>query len=507
MTVAARPRVIRNGLVVAPDAESAAPADLLIVDGRIAEIGPPGLAAPAEAEVLDATDRLVLPGLVNAHTHSHLAGAKGLAEAWTLELHLHHGPWTGGGQMLEDRRLFARLAAVEMLMKGCTACYDLVLELPQPTPQGLHATAQGYLDAGMRAVVAPMMADKTFWHAIPGLMQALPESLRGPVEQIVLADHQTSLAACRTALETWPHDRAYSRPALAPTIPLHCSDAFWSACRDMAEEFDVGLHAHLGESKIQAVSGMQVYGESLTQHLHGLGILSDRFVAAHGIWLDQADIELLADCGARVSHNPSSNFRLGSGIANLPAMRRAGLTVALGTDTCSCSDHLNMFEVMRLANYLTRVRSFDPTDWLTPAEVLRMATENGAAVLGLEAKLGRIAPGYAADLVLIDLTTVNYLPLNHAVRQLVFAEEGRGVDHVLVGGRTVVEKGRPLLVDYDGLRSDVMARSSALLEANGPRRRQLEALEPHVRHFCLGLAATPHAVEGHLRHAPSTDDH
>ena len=494
-----RPRIIRNGLVISADARSAAPHDLLIVDGHIAEVGAPGLAAPEDAELLDASDRLVIPGLINAHTHSHLAAAKGLSEAWTLELHLHHGPWTGGGQVLQDRRLFARLAAVEMLMKGCTACYDLVLELPQPTPQGLHATAQGYLDAGMRAVVAPMMADKTFWQAIPGLLQALPEDLRGPVEGIVLADHQTSLAACRTALETWPHDRAHSRPALAPTIPLHCSDDFWVACRDMAEAYDVGLHAHLAESKIQAVSGARAYGTSLTRHLDKLGVLSERFVAAHGVWLEAEDFELLARRGAKVSHNPSSNFRLGSGIANLPAMRRAGLTVALGTDTCSCSDHLNMFEVMRLANYLTRVRSFDPADWLTPAEVLRMATENGAAALGLEARLGRIAPGYAADLVLIDTTTVSSLPLNDAIRQLVFAEEGRGVDRVLVAGRTVVEEGRPVLVDYESMRAEVMARSAALLESNALKREQLSALEPHVRAFCLGLAAVPHAVKAQLR--------
>jgi len=144
------------------------------------------------------------------------------------------------------------------------------------------------------------------------------------------------------------------------------------------------------------------------------------------------------------------------------------------------------------------VRSIDPSDWLTPADTLHMATHNGAAALGLPAKLGRIAPGYEADLVMLDLSSINYLPLNHAIRQVVFAEEGRAVDKVMVGGRMVVRDGRPLLVDYARLRAEVTARSAALLEANASRRGQLAALEPHVQAFCRGLAATPHPVEAHL---------
>ncbi len=357
---AARPTVIRNGLLADGARGTAERADLLIDAGVIAAIGPPGFEAPVSAAVLDATDRLIIPGLINAHTHSHLAIAKGLSRSWTLELHLHNGPWTAGNQTLDDRRLLARLAAVEMLMKGCTASYDLVLELPAPTPEGLYATAQGYLDAGMRAVVAPLMADRTFWQAIPGLMDALPEGLRGAVERVVLAEHEESLSACREALANWPYDRSRVCPALAPTIPLHCSDAFWTGCRDLARRFDVGLHAHLAESRVQAVSGATAYGESLTRHLDRLGVLSERFTAAHGVWLSDDDLAILGARGAKVAHNPSSNFRLGNGMADTVAMRRHGVTVALGTDTCSCSDHLNMFEVMRLASYLPRVRSLRP---------------------------------------------------------------------------------------------------------------------------------------------------
>ncbi len=479
--------VVTGGLVLVDGV--AAPADVVIDGGRIEAVEAPGSARPEGAEIVRADDRLVMPGLVNAHTHSHLAVAKGVSRSWTLELHLHNGPWTGGGQAFEDRALFAQMSAVEMLLKGCTACYDLVMEMPAPTPEGVFATAEGYREAGIRAVVAPMMADRTFWRAIPGLLEAIPADLRQAVEAVTLSPHDVSVAACRRILDEWPHDRAQVRPALAPTIPHHCSDDFWIACRDLAEAHGVGLHTHLAESRVQSIVGPQLYGgASLTRHLDRLGIISERFVGAHGVWLDDADIETLAARGATIAHNPSSNFRLGNGMARAREMAAAGVCVALGSDACSCSDHQNLFEVMRLATYIARTQSFDPDEWLTPAEIVRMATEGGARALGMEGEIGRIAPGYLADLVFLDLATTTYTPLNDPLYQMVFGEEGRSVDKVMVGGRTVVDGGRILTVDYDALRARMNARAESLFAANGERRRQLEAIQPFVKHFCVGLA-------------------
>lgn len=496
-----RPLVLRSGLVLDSLAEAPVKGDLLVRDGLIARIGPPGMDAPEGSEEIDASRRLIIPGLVNSHTHSHLAWSKGVSKAWTLELHLHNGPWTGGGQTLSDRRLLARFAAAEMLLKGCTACYDLVLEMPCPTPEGLSETAHGYEDAGMRALVAPMMADRTFWRAIPGLMDALPPSLRPEVESIVLSEHEVALAACREAAEGWSHDPDRAGLALAPTIPLHCSDAFWQGCRELADEFGLRIHAHIAESRVQALSGRSVYGRSLVSHLDALGIVDERFTAAHAIWLEPGDRELLARRGATVAHNPSSNFRLGSGIADVPALIGAGARVGLGTDTCSCSDHLNLFETMRLAAYLPRVASPDPDEWLSPRRVLEMATAGGAAALGMERKLGRIAEGFCADLVLLDLDALTYAPLNDAVAQLVFGEEGRAVDRVLVGGRTVVEAGRLTTLDLPALVAEVRDRAAAHREALAPRRAALAALEPFVKHFCVGLSRR-HAESG--RAVPKT---
>ncbi|QIB35222.1 amidohydrolase family protein [Ancylobacter pratisalsi] len=488
MNAPGRPQVIRGGLVAFPGEGDVRPADLLIEDGRIAAIVGPGQPLPEDVETIDATDRLVMPGLVNAHTHSHLALAKGISRSWTLELHLHNGSWTGGGQNVDDRYLLAQASAAEMLLKGCTSCYDLVLELPCPSPEGMFATAAGYLDAGMRAVIAPMLADRTFWQAIPGLRAALPEAAQASVDAITMAGADVNLAACDRMLAQWPHPRDRVRPGLAPTIPLHCSDDFWTGARALADRHGAPMHAHLAESKIQEISGRARYGHSLTAHLDQLGILGPDFTAAHGIWLDADDLDILARRGACVAHNPSSNFRLGSGIANVPAMVAAGVRVGIGSDACSCSDHQNLFEVMRLACYLSRTASFDPDDWLTPRDVFEMATCGSARALGMQDMIGDIRPGLAADLVFLDLGSVNFTPLNDALYQLVFAEEGRSITKVMVGGRTVVEDGRLTTIDYPALRTRLNERARELMAANAPRRAALAAIEPYVQHFCVGLA-------------------
>src|SRR5262245_53438147 len=222
--------VVPNGAVRDIGSHGAPPADILIRGDTIAEVGPPGLAAPADAVVLDATDRLIHPGLINAHTHGHGNLSKGMGDRWTLELLLTAAPWINGGRSLEDKYLATYIGALEMLMKGCTACYDLTVEFPQPTPEGLAACAQAYSDAGIRAVVAPMVANISFYEAIPGLMEVLPPALQKEVERLQLAPYEASLAAMERVLKDWRLDRDLVRPAVAPTIPHHCSDEFMRGC-------------------------------------------------------------------------------------------------------------------------------------------------------------------------------------------------------------------------------------------------------------------------------------
>lgn len=496
--MAERPsKIIRGGAVLEHNAPRPRAADILIVDGKIKEIGAPGMEAPADAEEIRAGDRLIIPGLVNAHTHSHYTLAKGIAGNWTLEMLLNAGPWAIGGRARDDLRLGALLGAAEMIRKGCTACYDMVLELPSPSPDGIGSVAAAYEEIGMRAVVAPALADGTFWAAIPGLIDAVPDGMRAAIERAKASPRETTLAGARRVLHDWPFDRDRVRPALAPSIPMLCSDDYLTDVADLTREYDVFFHTHLAESKVQAVTGLDRWGVSVTRRLDELGILGPRFGAAHAIWLDDDDINRLADRGAAAAHNPGSNLRLGNGMAPAGRMIAAGIPVGIGTDTASCADQLNMFEATRLAAFTSRAETPDYTQWLDAQAVLDMATAGSARVLGFD-HIGRLAPDFTADLVFLDLRDLNYVPLNDALNQVVYCENGSAVATVMIGGRVVYDQGRFTTIDYDRLVDQANARAVELTEATADLRREMDAIADVVGAFCVGLTHRPHHVHRYI---------
>ena len=515
MTAAASPyTVIRGARVLNAGTQTVAPggspelaavmrgaahADVLVKADTIAEVGAPGIAAPAEATVIDASGRLLIPGLINAHTHSHGNIPRSLGDRWTLELALSANTAIRSNQSDADKYLGAQLGAAELIRKGCTACYDLVYEFPEPTIEGLTALGQGYADAGMRAVVAPLMATQSFYAAIPGLMQALPDHVQDAFARSQRASpSERSLAVTRKALHDWPFDRSRVKLGVAPHSPLHSSDEFLVGAQRLAREFGAGLHTHLAESKVQAVGGMKRYGKTLTAHLDALGVLGPNFTAAHGLWLDADDMKRLADTGASVAHNPASNMRYGNGLAAVRRMLDCGVNVGLGTDSRSCSDNLNMFEAMRLASFTSRVQTPDYKRWLTTDEALAMATTHSAKLLGFGDDLGLIAPGYKADIVFLDLGNLNYIPLNSAINQVVNAEDATGVHSVMIGGRMVLDNGRLTTIDVDRLATQAAAAMERLWEVNGRALELALRLEDVVGSFCVGLAQSPYHVHRYV---------
>jgi 5-methylthioadenosine/S-adenosylhomocysteine deaminase len=496
-------QLIHGGRILTAGQLAGAHADILIENDTILAVLPPGESVSDDARRIDASNRLLIPGLVNAHTHATVNLAKAVADRWSLELLLNAYPWTAGGRTLEYKYLSAFIGAVEMVRKGCTACYDLVAELPAPSIDGIGSVARAYRDVGMRAAIAPMMADVTFYRAIPGLLDAMPPPLREEIEAIELDPCDVTLETCRELLAKWPWDRDGLRPALGPTIPHHCSDEFIIGCRDLAREHGAVVQMHVAESKVQAVVGVKRYGTTLVGHLHKLGLLAPNFTAAHAIWLDDDDIGRLADAGASVAHNPGSNFKLGSGLAATRKLRDRGVSFGIGTDGCASSDNLNMFEAMRMAAFGSRVQGPDPRQWLTAAEVFEAATVGGARALGMEHCIGRLASGYKADVVFLDLTSINYVPLNEPLLHVVFCEDATGIDRVMIGGKMVVQDGRVLGVDMAKLAAGATAASAHLAEVNANARALVQALEPVVLDYCVGLARAPYPVHrwcGHDGH-------
>lgn len=481
--------VVRGGKLLDIDRRQAVPADILIKGDTIAAIGRPGLAAPDGATVIDAKHRLMHPGLINAHTHGPGNLGKGLYDRWSLELLLTASQWVGIGRTLDDKYLSAKIGAAEMLLKGCTAAYDLAAEFPLPSVEGLSAMAKGYEDVGMRCVLAPMVADMTFFEAIPGLMERLSPGLQKDVESFKLSPWKMTTKQMKKALQKWPFETV--QLALAPTIPHHCSDAFLIACRDLAREYDVGLHTHVAESKVQVIAGFQRYGSTLTAHMDELGLVTDRFTVAHGVWLDGDDMKRLGDRGASVAHNPGSNMRLGNGLADVRGMFEAKVNVGIGTDGANCSDNQNVYEAMRLASFASKVQGPDHERWVTTEEVLRAATEGGARALGLAKQIGRIAPGYKADIVFLDLHHINWIPMNDPVNQIVHAEDGSAVHSVMVGGRLVVEDRKLLTVDLAQLAEQAAASQMRRAKPMGDAKKLYDRLAKVVGAFCPGLAKAP----------------
>ena len=488
--------LITGARVLAADLSDAPLRDVLIRGDRIAALTAPGEIDPATRPHRPAPDRLIVPGLVNGHTHSHGALAKGLVgDRVALEVFLASAPAVLAGRTVEDKALSARLSAVELIRMGCTACFDLFTEVPVPSVEAIHAVAAAYAETGLRAIVAPMIATKTLWQALPGLMEALPPEVRARVQGLSAAPETAALDTLRTAFAQWPEGIA--RPGVAPTIPLHCSDTFLQNAARLAADYDAPFQTHLAETEAQATLAFAQYGKSLTAHLAALGILGPNVSAAHGIWLSDDDLSLLADHGTGISHNPMSNLRIGSGVAPVRAILEAGVTLGLGTDATNTSDGQNMFEATRLGATLSRVAARDPSAWLSAEEAFTAATTGSARLLGLE-KTGRIEEGWAADLVFLDLATSHYVPFVHPLRQLVFAENGAAVTSVMIAGRLVLDEGRLTTLDEAKLRAEAEAAAARLNSVNAPGIKAAEALGDLAGCFCLGLAPNPQGLARRL---------
>jgi len=344
------------------------------------------------------------------------------------------------------------------------------------------------------AVVAPMMADRLLFEAIPGLLDAIPTPLQRDLDRIRAAPYEASIESSEKLLRGWSRDRSKIRLALAPTIPLHCSDEFLIACRDLARDYGVGLHMHLAESKVQVVSGLRKYGKTLTAHLDELEFITPGFVGAHCVWLDDEDLLRMADNGASIAHNPGSNLRLGSGIAPARAMLQRGIHVGIGTDGSVCSDNQNMFEAMWQTSFVSRVQSPDYSTWLSTEEIIHLATAGSARVLGFEDEIGRILPGYRADFVFLDLTTISYVPFNDATNQVVNCEDGGGVRSVMVDGRMIFRDGEFTQLDYRKMVRDVEKVTDRLKGATAQNKALALKLEKYVGEYCVGLACEPYHV-------------
>jgi len=497
--------VIRDAHVLAlDDAGHEWPQADLVIDGaRIAAVGPGAAArwSGPVARTIDGQGLLAMPGLINAHFHSPGNLMKGCLAGMPLELFMLHEvpPLAAGGDAGRLIHVRTQLGAVEMLRRGITCVHDDAYHVPVATRESVDAVMQAYAEVGIRATVAIDQPNVPEVDKYPFLADLLTPAQRAALDAAPRQSSAELLALYEHLIERW-HGAANGRLAAAVSCsaPQRVTDDYFRGLAALSRAHDLPFNIHILETRLQRVLGDVKYGKSLVRHVHELGLLDERMMVIHAIWIDAADIELLARAGCSVAHNPVCNLRLGSGVMPWRALREAGVPLCLGTDEMNTDDTTNLWLAAKTGALLQTLVEPDDRRWPRAAEFLHAATRGGARAIRRANDLGQLVPGAVADLILLDLDTHAFTPLNDLTRQLVHCEDGSSVRFTIVHGEVVFEDGRLTTVDERALRAEARALMAGYREQLADASRQAAALEPSWRAMLERAAATPVTVSRRL---------
>ncbi|NEQ31746.1 MAG: amidohydrolase [Leptolyngbya sp. SIO4C5] len=462
---------IQNALV--STADSYRTCDIQVANGKITAIAE---TLKPEGETVDATDKLLLPGFFNAHTHSSEMWQRGAIAPLPLELWLSE-LYQSPPLTPEKIYLSAIGTAVETLLSGGTSVIDhLVLE-PGQELDSVAAAVRGYQEVGIRAFIAPLIQDLAEDAGLPsGAENQPPHPGRQSAAEV--------LAWLETAIKRFHRPEAGINLMVGPTGIQLCTDELFQGCLELSDRYGLCRHTHLLETKAQQMLAQEKYGCSAVEHLSQLGFLGPRTSLAHCIWLEAADIPILAATGASVVHNPLSNLRLGSGIAPILQYLQAGINVTFGCDGTASNDSQDILEAIKVGTLLHNTTEPDYHRWISPTQAIAMATQGGARAVNQADQLGKLAVGQLADLVLYDLTSLALLPPTDPIGLLVMGRPVNAVDSAWVGGRRLVAAGQIVTTDVAQLRQQLLAQGQW-------GRRSLAAattqLEPRYRSI-IGLS-------------------
>jgi len=423
---------------------------VLVEDDRIAAVGTGAPPAEAVDRRLDARGKVVLPGLVNTHHHLPQTLTRNVPRVqeaplfrWLVEL---YEVWRVASEESVD--VAARVGLGELLLTGCTTSTDHLYLFPRGQERLIDVEIAAARDLGIR------------FHPTRGSMSR-GRSQGGLPPDDVVQDEDAILADSRRLIREYhdPRPRAMTRIALAPCSPFSVTDGLMRRTADLAREHGVRLHTHLAETKDEETYCLETYGVRPVEYVRRMGWLGPDVWMAHSVHLSPEEVALLGSTRTGVAHCPSSNFRLGSGVAPVRALLEAGAPVGLGVDGSASNDSSNMLAEARQALLAHRIGA-DPSRWLTAEDVLWMATRGGALCLGRD-DIGSLEAGKAADLVLIDTRRLSYAGASSdPLAALVFTPFPEPVDTVIVNGRIVVEGGELVGVDVPAL----VARADAVSE-------------------------------------------
>ncbi len=471
-------------------------ADILVENDRIAAIGA-GLAADG-AEIIEASGMLAMPGLINAHLHSPANFMRGTLEGLPLELFMLYEVPPLSREPPGGRQAYVRtmLGAMEMLKLGVTAVMDDAFHVPKPTPEAIDGIMQAYADSGIRATVTLDQPNVPELSKYPYLADLVPDDIRASFDATPIAGEGELLACYAHLISRWNASHGGRiRAGVSCSAPQRVTESYFRALSALSKTHDLPFVIHMLETRLQRVFGQEVLGKSLVQHVHDLGLLDERMQVVHAIWVDDADMRLLAESGCTVAHNPVCNLKLGSGIMPFRRLRDHGVAICLGSDEAVADDTHNMWAVAKMAGLLQKITDPEYRRWPTAQEILACLFEGGARAMRLQGQIGTLTPGAQADLILVDLNTLAFTPLNDIRRQLVYAETGSSVRLTMVAGEVVCRDGRLTTVDEEALKAEARAIMAAHREDLAEASRDADRLHPFYRAMYLKAAGVDVGME------------
>lgn len=457
----------RNATIVAVDkVHGTRPfrGDLLVSGTTIAAIGP-ALQLPEGATVVDCSSKLVMPGLVNAHTHSSETFFRGRYEKMPLEVWLLYAYPLLMGPLIDPRMIYLRslLLAMESLKSGVTMLSDDFFDPPAHDLDRLGAAFAAYDDAGIRANVSSAAMNIHTLDALPFAREVMPAELRTLLDFGPPITANAYVDYCAAAIDRFDGRAGRLKFMVAPSAPQRCTADLLDACYGLASERKLQFHTHVLETITQAVTGPELYGKSLIRHLADIGVLGRNTVIAHSVWVDDEDIALMGEAGCSIAHNAVSNQKLGAGVAPVRRLKDAGVNISLGTDGISSNDTARIFDVMRVAGLIHSTTGPNYESWLAASDVVEAATMGGARSALLDEVTGSLEAGKAADLLVLDLNSLAFTPCNDIAKHLVFSENGSSIELVMVNGEVVVRDGAFTRIDANAILAEIRAAMPAYL--------------------------------------------
>jgi Cytosine deaminase and related metal-dependent hydrolases len=421
-------KLISGGRILAMDEKGT-----LIKNGAIAIEGENIIAIGTKEEIenqytsrdiIYAENSLVMPGLVNCHTHAPMTYFRGLADDLELTDWLNNYIFPAEARFVNKdfSYLGSLLACAEMIKSGTTTFCDMYIFEDD--------VARAAKSAGMRCLVGEVLFD------FPSPNVKTPEDGLKYTEKLI---------------EKWANDPLVNI-VVEPHSLYTCSENLLRDSKKIADKYGVRIATHYLETKFEREQLIEKHGKIPTSFLKDIGYLDERFIAFHCVWMDEEDIRMFADHGCKAVHNPESNMKLASGVAPISKMMASGVTVGLGTDGCASNNNLDMFQEMDTAAKLHKVVQLDPTV-MDAKTVVRMATCNGARVLGMDKLVGSLKSGMKADIIVINLNKPHLTPLYNEYSHIVYAFNGADVDTVLINGKVVMKNRKLLTIDEN----DIMA--------------------------------------------------